>query len=142
MNATYGCAVPTEQTYPNDWARFIDELANRPGWTQARLATATGVHRNTLRRYVRGTSTNVTQEIVEAIAKGGGVDPRLALAAATGLQRQIEAEDQDDIRYIQENAPAELKDKLIDLVHRMRTDQAAERRRAVDLILEATQTGN
>lgn len=133
--------MPDTPTYPNDWARLVDELIKRPGWSKARLATESGINRNTIRRWVKGESVNVSSASVRLIAKAAGIDYDVASRAALGAQEQQRVQDDDAIRIIQESdAPPHVKDELVRHVRSRRLESEDWLRRDIELMLRTRTT--
>jgi transcriptional regulator with XRE-family HTH domain len=67
------------------WARYLDAVTHRPGWSVARLARESGVHRSTIFRWLNGEVSGATVGSVMRIASAVGDDPDEALRAAADL---------------------------------------------------------
>lgn len=82
------------------WAEYLRRMTARPGWSVARLARESGVHRSTLFRWIAGSGgANVTS--VRAIAKALGDDPSNALRAAGNMPGEAEQALHPDLQYLQ-----------------------------------------
>jgi transcriptional regulator with XRE-family HTH domain len=115
--------VRDTDAYPNDWARLVDEIANRPGWSKSRLGREAGVDRRTVHRWISGESANVSAASIRLIAQAAGIDEATAARAATGAQEELKAEDDAAVRIILESdAPDHVKTELIAHVRSMRQD--------------------
>lgn len=145
VNTSHAASVPRIVLHvsnvdkaPNAWARLIQELINRPGWTQQRLADAAKVDRSTIRRWKTGESVNVSAQSVQLIAAAAGIDPQLAARAAVGAQEQAQAEDDEAIRIILESdARQDIKEELIAHVRSRRRESEDSLVRDVQVMLRA-----
>lgn len=121
----------------NDWAKYLRDITERPGWSVARLARDSGLHRSTLFRWLEGNAgKTVTLRSVQLVANAVGDDLPTALRAAGGVLRQTqeEADDLDlEIRMIEKsNLPSDIKAAMIKEAIRLRDRQMAERRAFVE----------
>lgn len=66
------------------WATFLAQQTARPGWSVARLARESGIHRSTIFRWLKGDG-GLTMASVRQIAAALGVDPQTALLAAGNM---------------------------------------------------------
>lgn len=66
------------------WATFLTQQTSRPGWSVARLARESGIHRSTIFRWIKG-GGGVTMRSVHAVADALHVPLATALAAAGNL---------------------------------------------------------
>lgn len=82
------------------WAEYLRRMTERPGWSVARLARESGVHRATLFRWMSGKGgSNVAS--VRAIAKALGDDPANALRAAGNIEGEAEQPLHPDLQMLQ-----------------------------------------
>lgn len=124
------------RTYPNEWARLIAEIVDRPGWSKAKLARTAGVGKNTPDRWISGESANVSAKSVRLIAEASGIDPQIAASAAVDAQRRQKAEDDDLVRRIMDSdGPDHVKQELIEHVRQRRRETEDALRRDIDLFL-------
>ena len=77
------------------WADYLRRMTDRPGWSVARLARDSGIHRATIFKWMAGKGgANVAS--VRAIAEALGDDPANALRAAGNMAgTETEAIDPD-----------------------------------------------
>ncbi|MEV7268442.1 helix-turn-helix transcriptional regulator [Micromonospora aurantiaca] len=77
------------------WADYLRRMTDRPGWSVARLARDSGIHRATIFKWMAGKGgANVAS--VRAIAEALGDDPANALRAAGNMPgAETEAMDPD-----------------------------------------------
>ncbi len=89
------------------WTEYLESLLARPDWNVKRLAEASGIHRATIYRWMRGDIRNITIESVRMIAKGGEGSLAAALTAARShtLHEPVDIGDEDDyeMRLIRES---------------------------------------
>jgi transcriptional regulator with XRE-family HTH domain len=130
--------VATAYNPPNDWARLIDDLVRRAGSIKA-FAAASGINRNTIRRWRTGESTNVTRDYQLKVAKGGNIDNEEVSRAALGAERQRRADEDAAVAMIEaSDAAAELKSELIAHVRNRRRESEDSILRDVELMLRAS----
>lgn len=122
--------------YPNDWARFIEGLIGRPGWSQQRLADEAGVHRSTVRRWRQSEIVNISSESIRLIAEASGVSERVVMAAAVGVSDRID-EDEAIAEVQASDLPGVLKDEIIDYIRRQRDKAEADLRQAVQMMMRS-----
>lgn len=63
------------------WSDYLRRMTSRPGWSVARLARESGIHRGTIFKWIAG-KTGATVANVKSIAEALGDDPAKALSAA------------------------------------------------------------
>ena len=128
--------VRSTDEYPNDWARLIAEIVERPGWNRQRLAETAKVHRHTIRRWISGESANVTKTSMMLVAEAADLDFEVVASAAAGAQEQHRAADD---RAIQRIMDSELSDpdkrEMIRHVRTRRLEAEEMLERDVDLML-------
>lgn len=116
---------------PSEWARYLRERVTRPGWSVVRLARESNVHRSTIFRWLKGSTTNVTAERVHRVARAFGEDPAVALLAIGDVLQAEDAELDDmdfEIQMIEDsNLSRPQKDAMIREAKRLRDRQRAER---------------
>lgn len=76
------------------WGGYLRRMTDRPGWSVARLARDSGVHRGTIFKWLAGKS-GVNAASVRAIADALGDDPANAMRAATGNIEDHHHQDRD-----------------------------------------------
>lgn len=123
------------------WTDFLKGITTRPDWSVARLADASGIHRATIYRWLKGDIKNVTVESVRMIAKGGEVSLAAALHAARAhtMSDPVDTADEDDfeVRRIREsNLTAKQKRDLLAHLARRRQQLAEE----VAMLIKANET--
>jgi transcriptional regulator with XRE-family HTH domain len=120
------------------WTEFLESLIARPSWNVKRLADASGIHRGTIYRWLRGDIKNVTVESVRMIAKGGEASLAAALHAARAhtMTEPVDIADEDDfeMRAVREsNLSDEAKRDLLAHLARRR----AQLREEMDLLIRS-----
>ncbi|WP_158554050.1 helix-turn-helix domain-containing protein [Micromonospora deserti] len=81
------------------WAEYLRRMTDRPGWSVARLARESGIHRATLFRWIAGKGgANVAS--VRQIAEALGDDPANALRAAGNMEGAPEEALDPDLQVI------------------------------------------
>jgi len=84
---------------PEDWASYLRRMTSRPGWSVARLARESGIHRGTIFDWMAGKG-GVTISSVRAIAEALDDDPANALLAAGNVSRPGHEHLDPDVRVI------------------------------------------
>jgi Transposase. len=102
-------------------------MTDRPGWSVARLARESGVHRATIFKWI-GNKGGVTMASVRAIADALDDDPENALRAAAGKLAASQTMEDDQIAEILTSGlPAPVQQELIEMViDRRRQDEARQ----------------
>lgn len=134
QDATYGMHVSNagDEAPTTEWARYLKEATDRPGWSVARLAREAEVDRTTIFRWIKGGGDRITIESVRRIADAIGDDLDDALRAAGGLPPKEETAEEDEIefeiRMIQESdLPRRQKDDMIRYARSLQQRQQADR---------------
>jgi transcriptional regulator with XRE-family HTH domain len=68
------------------WGAYLRRMTSRPGWSVARLARESGIHRATIFDWIRGGGESVTIASVRAVAEALGDDLENALRAVASLE--------------------------------------------------------
>jgi AcrR family transcriptional regulator len=102
-------------------------MTDRPGWSVARLARESGVHRATIFKWL-GNKGGVTMASVRAIADALDDDPENALRAAAGkLDARQEIEDDQIAEILTSGLPTDVQQELIGMViDRRQRDEARQ----------------
>lgn len=99
---TYKCrwtlirGAPMSTTPPENWSGYLRRMTSRPGWSVARLARESGIHRGTIFKWIKSGDGGVTVSSVRKIAAALGDDTEAALRAAA-LRAEIPAQAADEI---------------------------------------------
>lgn len=119
------------------WTEFLESLVARPGWSVDRLAQASGIHRGTIYRWLKGDIKTVKVESVRLIAKGGETSLAAALHAARAhtMTEPVDTADEDEdweAKRIRESNLSDEKKRDL-LAHLARRRQ--QLREEIDLLL-------
>lgn len=79
----------------SEWGRYLKRMTARPGWSVARLARESGIHRATIFDWIRGDGESVTIASVRAVAAALDDDLENALRAVANLAEPSEAPDEE-----------------------------------------------
>src|SRR5690554_3702349 len=79
----------------SDWGRYLKRMTARPGWSVARLARESGIHRATIFDWIKGDGESVTIASVRAIAAALDDDLENALRAVASLVSAPEPRDEE-----------------------------------------------
>lgn len=119
-HATYRVHVSDGDSNP--WATLIGRIVDRPGWSIARLARDSGVHRSTIFRWMNGDRRNLTLDSVRLVADAGGIDLMEALRAAAALvapdQAGVERDEAEEMILGSEILSPRQKKMLLERYHR------------------------
>ena len=122
--------------YPNDWAKLVAGVTRRPDWNQTKLAEAAGINRNTVRRWIKGESVNVSAQSIKLVADAAGIDYDEAAAAALGARAVDIKKDVDAVRIIEESdLPADIKLDWISYIRSRQLESEDTLRREVEMML-------
>jgi transcriptional regulator with XRE-family HTH domain len=79
----------------SDWGAYLKRMTSRPGWSVARLARESGIHRATVFDWIRGGGESVTIASVRAIARALGDDLENALRAVASISSSPAPDDEE-----------------------------------------------
>lgn len=120
----------------DQWARYLKQMTDRTGWSVARLARESGIHRSTIFRWMQEGGSSVTIQNVLAIARALDDDPVTALHAAAsvngGTDPLLEMIDKSDL-------PIERKKDLIKQILVRRARYEDNLREDLELIIRAAE---
>lgn len=123
-------SVPAES-----WAEYLRRMTKRPGWSVARLARDSGIHRGTIFGWIKGDS-GVNVDSVRRIAAALGDDPANALRAAGG-HADPSAQDEEVALIMAAPVDNELKQRMLAKLNerreRDREQRIADFRAMIDL---------
>lgn len=126
---------PAADPARSSWARYLQEVTDRPGWNVARLAEESGVHRSTIYRWLKGDTRGTTVDSVNRIAAVVGDPPAVVLAAAADVLGQTDPEAAEVAMVMAADLPETVKAELIAELRRMARADADRRRAFVDSII-------
>jgi plasmid maintenance system antidote protein VapI len=117
---TYRCSSDTAYRLPmsdapapgETWAAYLRRMTKRPGWSVARLARDSGIHRATIFKWIGG-DAGVTIDSVRRVADALGDDPENALRAAGNIERAGAATDEEVALIMRAPVDAQLKDLML-----------------------------
>jgi hypothetical protein len=119
------------------WAAYLVEVVNRPGWNPTRLSRESGIHRGTIYKWMKGELKGTSTDSVTKIGIAADGRPDLAMQAAAGLLGADDDPDAEAIALIQAaQIPESLKKELITELRSESRQDAARRRRSVELALK------
>lgn len=88
---------------PSEWAQFLREVVDRPGWSVARLSRETAlpdgkprVSKATIFRYLADAVPNISTTRVRLLAEAAGVSVEDAVKAAASLLNDDEPQDEEE----------------------------------------------
>ena len=81
------------------WAGYLRRMTDRPGWSVARLARESGIHRATIFRWIAGKG-GATVTSVRQIAEVLGDEPANALRAAGNMEGVAEEAMDPDLKLL------------------------------------------
>lgn len=85
---------------PNAWAALLRDITSRPGWSVAKLARDSGIHRSTIFRWINGEMSNLTLDSIRLVAEAANIDIRDTLRAAATLIMQTSPTAAVDRRFV------------------------------------------
>lgn len=121
------------------WAQYLKRMTDRAGWSVARLARESGIHRSTIFRWIGG-GRGVTVASVRSIAAALGDDVADALRAAGNV---VDQEERDEEVQLILDAPwsEEKKVRMIDRLYRLREEDKQRRIATMRLLLDDADQG-
>jgi transcriptional regulator with XRE-family HTH domain len=125
-DAAYRLLMSDASPPAETWAEYLRRMTKREGWSVARLARESGIHRGTIFKWLGG-ETGVTVDSVRRIAIALGDEPSAALRAAgsAGVPASAERDEEMDLinrAPVDDDLKAQMRQQL--LVRRERERQA------------------
>ncbi|WP_045746426.1 helix-turn-helix domain-containing protein [Actinoplanes rectilineatus] len=116
-------SVPAE-----DWPAYLRRMTKRPGWSVAKLARESNIHRATIFGWIKG-DVGVTIDSVRRIALALGDDPENALRAASSKTDDATAVEQDEEVALIMRAPVDddLKQVMLQKLRQRREEDKLRR---------------
>ena len=108
------------------WSDYLRRMVERPGWSVARLARESGLHRSAIFGWLADGAEGITIRSVYLIADALGVDREDALRAAGNLPPERDAE----VELILSSGRTEL--EKVAMVDRLMRRREEERQRRLD----------
>lgn len=116
---------------PDAWSAYLRRMTARPGWSVARLARDSGLHRSTIFGWIKEGGGSTTIASVYAIADAFG-DTRASALAAAGNVRDEEVE----VILAMDWSEAK-KVKAIERLNQLRAEEKARRIADIQFMAEA-----
>lgn len=120
-----------------DWASYLRRIAGRKGWSVARLARESGIHRGTIFKWMSGKG-GVNVASVRAIGTAAEGDPANAIRAAGQLELEEAIDEEIELVRTDDRLDPETKVKIANIIYDRRTREReaslAETRRLIDLM--------
>lgn len=121
-----------------NWGAYLRRMTSRPGWSVARLARESSIHRATIFGWIKEGTPKVNVESVRAIAQALGDDIGVALRAAGRVEGEPTDADEREIAEIERSdISRQLKDRLIAHVRARQERDRLARMEEVRMIAEA-----
>lgn len=118
-----------------DWAGYLRRMTSRPGWSVARLARESSIHRGTIFKWISGKG-GVNVSSVTAIAQALGDDPAIALRAAGRVDADEAVDEEIELVRSDPDLDPETKIRIVTLIverrERERAAAIAETQRIID----------
>jgi transcriptional regulator with XRE-family HTH domain len=111
------------------WGGYLRRMTSRDGWSVARLARQSGIHRGTIFKWIKGVS-GVNVASVRAIADALGEDPNEVLRAAAGSVVDDDHPDPEE-EYVRTH-PKLSDDMKVRIIRLIRERRAVERQAGMD----------
>lgn len=127
-----------------DWAGYLRRMTSRPGWSVARLARESSIHRGTIFKWISGKG-GVNVSSVTAIAEALGDDAANALRAAGRVDTGEAVDEEIELVRSDPNLDPETKVRIVTLiVERREADRRAsiaETQRLIELFRRRDEAG-
>lgn len=111
----------------SDWGAYLKRMTSRPGWSVARLARESGIHRATIFDWIRGTGESVTIASVRAVARALGDELENALRAVASLESSTDPHDEEMDLIMSAPVSDDLKKRMISQLLEMREQDRQQR---------------
>lgn len=122
-----------------NWAGYLRRMTDRPGWSVARLARESGIHRGTIFKWIKG-DRGITVANVVAVAQALGDDPVNALKAAAAVGDEPPRDETIELVRTDPRLTPDQKIQAINLIverrERQRAAELEEIRRIVELMAD------
>lgn len=119
-----------------NWASYLRRMTKQPGWSVARLARESGIHRATIFKWISG-EPGATVDSVRRIAQALGDDPENAFRAARGAGAPVAVDDEElaliDRAPVDDALKAVMRQKLLERRERERQQRIADFQTMIDL---------
>lgn len=109
------------------WGAYLRRMTSRPGWSVARLARESGVHRATIFDWMKGTGESVTIASVRAVAAALDDDLENALRAVASLETAPKPRDEEIELIMSAPVDDEMKRRMISQLLDLREQDKRQR---------------
>lgn len=109
------------------WGAYLKRMTSRPGWSVARLARESGIHRATIFDWIRGSGESVTIASVRAVADALGDELENALRAVASLETQPAPRDEEMELIMSAPVGDEMKRRMIAQLFELREQDRQQR---------------
>lgn len=116
---------------PNDWGAYLKRMTARPGWSVARLARESGIHRATIFDWIRGGGESVTIASVRAVARALDDDLESALRAVANLDSAPGSRDEEMELILSAPVSTEMQKQMISRILELREQDRQQRLRVI-----------
>lgn len=108
------------------WAGYLRRMTKRQGWSVARLARESGIHRATIFKWLSG-DEGVTVDSVRRVATALGDEPENALRAAGGTGIAAAQQDEEVALIMRAPVDEKLKEIMIGKLNERRERERQQR---------------
>lgn len=119
------------QAGPNDWGAYLKRMTARPGWSVARLARESGIHRATIFDWIKGGGESVTIASVRAVARALDDDLESALRAVANLESAPGSRDEEMELILSAPVGTEMQKQMISRILELREQDRQQRLRVI-----------
>lgn len=109
------------------WGAYLKRMTSRPGWSVARLARESGIHRATIFDWIKGSGDSVTIASVRAVASALGDDLENALRAVASLESIPGPNDEEMDLILSAPVSDDVKKRMITQLLQMREQDRQQR---------------
>jgi transcriptional regulator with XRE-family HTH domain len=109
------------------WGAYLKRMTSRPGWSVARLARESGIHRATIFDWIRGSGESVTIASVRAVADTLGDDMENALRAVASLESRPSPRDEEMEMIMSAPVGDDMKRRMIAQLFELREQDRQQR---------------
>ena len=111
----------------SEWGAYLRRMTQRPGWSVARLARESGIHRATIFDWMKGGGESVTIASVKAIARALGDDLENALRAVANISTPSAPADEEMDLIMSAPVSDDVKRRMIARLLEMREQDRQQR---------------
>lgn len=111
----------------SQWGAYLRRMTRRPGWSVARLARESGIHRATIFDWMKGSGETVTIASVRAVAQALGDDLENALRAVANLDAAPKPRDEEMELIMSAPVDDEMKRRMISQLLDLREQDKRQR---------------